>query len=666
MLAERFRIVGLLGRGGMGEVYRADDLTLAQPVALKFLPPALEEDEVRLDRLLNEVRTARRISHPNVCRVYDIAQEDGHHFLSMEYVDGEDLATLLKRIGRLEKDKALETARQLCAGLAAAHGQGVLHRDLKPANVMIDGRGGVRIMDFGLAGLAEEMSVEEARSGTPGYMAPEQFRGEGVSVKSDLYALGLVLYELFTGKKAFEAGSAMEMARLQKESTPTTPSSLVDGFDPVVEQVILRCLDKDPAQRPASALAVAASLPGGDPLAAALAAGETPSPEMVAAAGDVGGLKPAWGITLLTLTIVGLLAGVFLGEETFVLGHVAMPLPPEALAANARKMIEEFGYTETPVDSAYGFYYDQDHIGELAGGIEPGNWESLGAVRPSLVSFWYRQAPRHLVPENHMGQLSRSNPRTRISGTIDVTLSPNGWLERFLAVPPQVDESGEEPEETDWLPLFTAAGISMENWAAVAPTWNPLVNSLASASTDGGGGQSTRCHGGQRLRSHSPGQRGSRGSLAVTAELAPGPRRSPGSISAGLVRLRLGLAAVVASDPPRANSQRGDALPRGAGAGPARRRAGLAHLHGPGALRPAPVAGCADLLEPPSGRSLARSPRGDGHSHRRPGRDVARPGELSDPPRASPDRPDRAATRPRLLGWAERAPAGSGAMGRHA
>src|SRR6185312_10439925 len=145
ILADRYRVIALLGRGGMGEVYRADDLRLQQPVALKFLPEATAQDPVTLERCHNEVRIARRISHPNVCRIYDIGEADGLVFLSMEYVDGEDLGSLLRRIGRLPPDKALEIARKLCAGLAAAHDKGVLHRDLKPANIMLDAEGEVVI-----------------------------------------------------------------------------------------------------------------------------------------------------------------------------------------------------------------------------------------------------------------------------------------------------------------------------------------------------------------------------------------------------------------------------------------------------------------------------------------------------------------------------------------
>src|SRR5437773_9216229 len=149
LLAERYRIVGLLGRGGMGEVYRADDLKLGQPVALKFLSQHLSADPEAVKRLYSEVRIARQVSHPNVCRVYDIGEIDGQLFLSMEFIKGEELASLLRRIGRLPSDKAIEIARQVCAGLAAAHNRGVLHRDLKPANVMIDELGNARLADFG-------------------------------------------------------------------------------------------------------------------------------------------------------------------------------------------------------------------------------------------------------------------------------------------------------------------------------------------------------------------------------------------------------------------------------------------------------------------------------------------------------------------------------------
>src|SRR5262249_45285820 len=153
IVAGRYRLVALLGRGGMGEVYRADDLTLDQPVALKFLPEGVAATDARVAQFHNELRVARQVSHKNVCRLYDLSEADGRRFLTMEYVDGEDLSSSLRRFGRMPPDKAVQIARQLCAGIAAAHEKGVLHRDLKPANVMLDGNGDVRITDFGIATL---------------------------------------------------------------------------------------------------------------------------------------------------------------------------------------------------------------------------------------------------------------------------------------------------------------------------------------------------------------------------------------------------------------------------------------------------------------------------------------------------------------------------------
>src|SRR5208283_4761290 len=222
LIAERYRVIGLLGRGGMGEVYRATDLTLSQPVALKFLPEAAGADQMALARFYNEVRIARQVSHPNVCRVYDVGQLEGQPYLSMEYIDGENLASLIRRIGRLPHDKAVEMSRRLCAGLSAAHARGVLHRDLKPANVMVDSEGQVLITDFGLAGIAGMLQGAEVRNGTPAYMAPEQLAGREVTVRSDIYSLGLVLYEMFTGRRAFEASTLAELIRVREESLPAS------------------------------------------------------------------------------------------------------------------------------------------------------------------------------------------------------------------------------------------------------------------------------------------------------------------------------------------------------------------------------------------------------------------------------------------------------------
>jgi serine/threonine-protein kinase len=458
----------------MGEVYRADDLKLGQSVALKFLPREVEMDGARQARFLNEVKIARQISHANVCRVYDVADVDGRQFLSMEYVDGEDLAGLVRRIGHLPKDKAVQIARQLCAGLAAAHEQGVLHRDLKPANVMIDGRGRAKITDFGLAVLGED---REHGAGTLAYMAPEQLAGEAATVKSDLYALGLVLYELFTGHRPFSASSVQELARLQRESTPTNPSTHIEGFDPAVERVILRCLRSDPNERPPSALTVAAALPGGDPLAAALAAGETPSPEMIAAAGAEGALSPAKAWTLLGATLL-LVAAVF-GFARFTMDQNLAPFPksPDALEDRARELIRSFGYTTEPADSASWWERQRDYL-DYRAKYEPSTewWPSLSRSAPHPWRFWYRESPRILVPENPYSDttpIRPTDPPMEVSGMVSIAMDARGNLERLRVVPRQVEELSGPATPPDWTPFFAAAGLDYARFTPTAPKWTP-------------------------------------------------------------------------------------------------------------------------------------------------------------------------------------------------
>jgi serine/threonine-protein kinase len=457
----------------MGEVYRADDLKLGQPVALKFLPRGLEQDPQHLERFLNEVRSARQVSHPNVCRVFDVGEIEGQHYLSMEYVDGEDLASLLLRIGRLPPDKAIQIARQLCAGLAAAHEQGILHRDLKPANVMIDGRGRAKITDFGLAGLAEQFEKRDLRSGTPTYMAPEQLVGKEVTLRSDVYALGLVLYELFTGKRPFRADTPAELARLQQESTPTTPSDFVEGLDPVAERAILRCLERDPAERPSSALAVAASFPGGDPLQAALAAGETPSPEMVAAAGPAGGMRPGVATACLTTVLVCILATAFLADRIWLANRLPMEKSFEVLKANAKEIIQDLGYDESPEDSAASIELDMAEYTRSVQDVDgPPLVEVLEQPNQPIVSLLYRQSPRSIIPLELDGNVTLQDPRSA-SGDISVVLDLTGKLDFLRVIPDRVERSEEDPAPTDWPTLFEAAGLNIEEFEPAEPELQP-------------------------------------------------------------------------------------------------------------------------------------------------------------------------------------------------
>ncbi|HEX2121415.1 MAG TPA: serine/threonine-protein kinase, partial [Thermoanaerobaculia bacterium] len=299
LLLGRYRLAAPIGRGGMGIVYRADDLKLGQRVALKFLSPQLEHDPERVAQLVAEVRLGRRVAHPNVCRLYDIAEFGSRHFIVMELVEGEDLGSLLERIGRLPQEKALGVARDVCAGLAAAHDQGIIHRDLKPGNVMIDSRGRARITDFGIASSVDDLPQRHVVMGTLGYMAPEQARGQQPTPATDVYALGVLLYEILTGHPPFQVTSIFALAN----TPPIPPSNFVPDLDPRIETLILRCLSHDAADRPSSARAVLDALPQSDILDAALEAGETPSPEVVAAAGTIGRIPPLVAWTLLLTTI---------------------------------------------------------------------------------------------------------------------------------------------------------------------------------------------------------------------------------------------------------------------------------------------------------------------------------------------------------------------------
>jgi hypothetical protein len=483
LLAERYRILGLVGRGGMGEVYRAEDLRLGQNVALKFLPAAVAEDPQRLAQFHHEVRIARQVSHRNVCRVYDIGEDHGRVFLTMELIDGEDLAVLLKRIGRFPEERATEIARQICAGLAAAHDLGVLHRDLKPANIMLDADGRVRITDFGLAGVAGSFS--DVRSGTPAYMAPEQLAGQDVTERSDIFALGLVLFEIYTGRRAFNANSMAELLRQHDDGIRLTSAPSGPSLDPAVEQVIGRCLAPDPANRPASAIAVSAALPGGDPLAAALAAGETPSPAMVAAAGRVEPVPLAIGLSLLAFVVACLVGFIALRSSVSFHRHVPLPLSSAVLEDRARQVLDRFGYNDTPIDSVGEVFVGDDYLQWARTQPKASRWAALPTGRVPAIGFWYRTSPRLLIPRSENRQPSLTDPPFRLVGMAEALLDSRGALLEFHAVPPQrtpgtqaanPSPPGPPPSAIDWQIVFDAVGWPRGRFTPATPEWTPLVD----------------------------------------------------------------------------------------------------------------------------------------------------------------------------------------------
>jgi CheY-like chemotaxis protein len=252
MFGDRYQILGTIGRGGMGTVYRARDRELDEEVAIKTLRPDLVADTALLERFKQEIRLARRISHPNVVRTHDFGEWRGVCYLTMEYVEGITVRQLIERRGRLQAPSALAIGSQLADSLAVAHAQGVIHRDIKPQNLLLDDAGVLKVMDFGVARLAERSSsLTEAGLvvGTPAYMAPEQLLSEGVDARSDLYAAGVVLYECVTGRLPFDAATPVALIARLLSQDPTPPDQLTPDLPPALSGLILRLLAKRPEER---------------------------------------------------------------------------------------------------------------------------------------------------------------------------------------------------------------------------------------------------------------------------------------------------------------------------------------------------------------------------------------------------------------------------------
>jgi hypothetical protein len=469
VLAGRFRIVTLLGRGGMGEVWRADDLKLRQPVALKFLPEGLAADPLRLARLIHEVRLARQVSHPNVCRVHDLAEAEGQHFVTMEYVDGEDLRSLLRRVGRLPEERALDLLGQVCRGLAAAHERGILHRDLKPANILVDGRGRAHITDFGLALTTADARRPGSIAGTPAYMAPEQRLGRSLSPRTDVHALGYLLREMLTGSPTPTATAGAQ---------PTVP------LPPEIDRLIERCLAADPELRPPSALAVAAALPGRGALEALVAAGETPPPEMVAAAGKEGRLRPAVAWACVVFLLVAAPLSLRLERETTLFSQVPMPRPPAVLADHVRETLRQLGHAEARGDERHGFTYDEAVVAALDTSRGIRFRDALSTGRPAAIQFWYRASAERLLPGNALGVVTPLDPHPATPGTVSVRLDTLGRLVH-LEVATAPSDAGVASRPLDWAPLLEAAGLDLGSIEPRPPGPDPPVYADARAAWEG-------------------------------------------------------------------------------------------------------------------------------------------------------------------------------------
>ncbi len=253
--AGRYQVIEEIGKGGMGKVYKVLDTRIKEKVALKLIRPEVASDRQTIERFSNELRLARKIRHKNVCGMYDLGEAEGSHFITMEYVHGEDLKSMIRMSGSLSLGMLLSVGQQICGGLAEAHSIGVVHRDLKPQNVMIDKNGNAKIMDFGIARSVREKGITgpSVLIGTPQYMSPEQAEAIEVDHRSDIYSLGIILYEMATSRVPFEGETALAIAMKHKGEIPKNPKQINPGIPDDLSGVILKCLEKDKADRYQSA-----------------------------------------------------------------------------------------------------------------------------------------------------------------------------------------------------------------------------------------------------------------------------------------------------------------------------------------------------------------------------------------------------------------------------
>jgi serine/threonine-protein kinase len=357
LLAGRYEVLAPLGRGGMGLVYKAHDRVLDETVAIKLLRPEVALERDAIDRIAGEIKLARRVSHRNVCRIFEYGEDAGRRFIAMEHVDGVELRELIRTEGGLRADQAFGVAKQIAEGLAAIHEAGIVHRDLKTANIMRDSRGAVRLMDFGIAKQLVSGSTDASQGrlvGTPEYMSPEQARGGKVDFRSDVYALGVVVFELFTGEVPFKTESPLALLQMHLHEPPTLDTAVVSKLPPPLLPVLRRALSREPDQRFPSAAAMGEALAQAEAAFLAGRSGDAAPLSVARAAAVLHQPLVRWGALLLVLA-VGIGLGMVLRSSRTPAGGSVSPVAaasPTTLSRTPAPTLDSPSHAPDAVSSA--------------------------------------------------------------------------------------------------------------------------------------------------------------------------------------------------------------------------------------------------------------------------------------------------------------------------